>query len=189
MNNEQFFDELVIECLGEDTGEVVLNYLHNNTDFYTAPASTRYHGNFKGGLLEHSLNVFEALSNIPEVSNNYSTESIMKVSLLHDLCKTNFYKVDFRNTKNEAGQWIKVPYYTVKDEYPFGHGEKSVDILRSLGVSLKTEEALAIRWHMGGFEPKEHYNYVSDAYSVYPLAMYLHVADLIATYRTDKKID
>lgn len=149
-----------------------------NSDFFEAPASTRYHGNFKGGLLEHSMKVYEILKT--KVEDNDSTKI---VALLHDICKTNFYKKDFRNVKNN-GVWEQVPYYTIEDTIPYGHGEKSVMMISEY-IKLTPEEKYSIRWHMGYTEPKELYNTIGSAYKKYPLALMMHEADLEATYFYD----
>ena len=114
------------------------------------------------------------------------TEDELKTlkGLLHDLCKANFYKVGTRNVKNDVtGQWEKVPFYQVADQLPYGHGEKSVYLIEHF-MRLKTAEAIAIRWHMGGFDDAVRGGSfaVSDAYNTYPLAVKLHIADLTATY-------
>lgn len=158
------------------------------SDFFTAPASTRYHSSYEGGLAQHSMNVYNMLSRkiddfkMDEIIQfeNIEEENVIIVSLLHDICKANFYKVEMRNTKQD-GQWIQVPYYTVDDRAPLGHGEKSVMILQSY-IKLTRDEMYAIRWHMGGFEPDQNYNTLSKAFSMYPLALALHEADLEATY-------
>ena len=107
------------------------------------------------------------------------------MALLHDICKANYYKVDFRNAKNQVtGEWEKVPYYTVDDTIPYGHGEKSVMMLTEY-IKLTNEEKYAIRWHMGFTEAKENYQYLSVAYKKYPVALLLHEADLEATYFFD----
>lgn len=149
------------------------------TDFYTAPASTRFHMACEGGLLEHSINVYKALKEL--TNGEWSEDTLRVVGLLHDICKINQYKVEMRNKKNEAGEWVKEPYYTTDDMMPLGHGEKSVMIISEF-IKLTKEELYAIRWHMGGYEPKENYNYISKAYEKYPLAVYAHMADLKATY-------
>ncbi len=164
----------------------LINFIEK-TDFYTAPASTRFHGNYEGGLLEHSMKVYEILkykveNSIMEVE--VSDDTLKIVALLHDICKVNYYKVDYRNAKNEAGVWEKVPYYTVDDTIPYGHGEKSVMMLTEY-IKLTSEEKYAIRWHMGFTEPKELYNTISAAFKKYPLALLLHEADLEATYFYD----
>ena len=158
-----------------------------STDFFKAPASTRFHGNFEGGLLQHSMKVYdilkEKLNNTP-VPMNISKDTIKIVALLHDICKVNYYKVDYRNAKNDLGVWEKVPYYTVEDTIPYGHGEKSVMMITEY-MKLTVEEKYAIRWHMGLSEPKELYGTLSAAFSKYPLALMLFEADLEATYLFD----
>ena len=163
--------------------ENLLNFLEKS-DFYTAPASTRFHGNYEGGLLEHSMKVYEILkhkveTNIEKV--DIPEESIIIIGLLHDLCKANFYKVDYRNAKNALGVWEKVPYYTVDDTIPYGHGEKSVMMITEY-MKLTPEEKYSIRWHMGYTEPKELYGTIGEAYKKYPIALLLNEADLEATY-------
>ena len=158
-----------------------------STDFLKAPASTRFHGNFEGGLLEHSMKVYEILKeklNNTPVPMNISEDTIKIVALLHDICKVNYYKVDYRNAKNDLGVWEKVPYYTVEDTIPYGHGEKSVMMITEY-MKLTVEEKYAIRWHMGLSEPKELYGTLSAAFSKYPLALMLFEADLEATYLFD----
>ncbi len=160
----------------------LLEFLEKS-DFYTAPASTRFHGSKEGGLLEHSLKVYEILEQkVANNSLNYQTDeaTIRIVALLHDICKTNFYKVDYRNAKNSLGVWEKVPYYAVEDTIPYGHGEKSVMMISEY-IKLTNEEKYSIRWHMGYTEPKETYNTIGLAYRKYPLALLTHEADLEAT--------
>ena len=157
------------------------------TDFFKAPASTRFHGAFEGGLLEHSMKVYEILDY--KVKNNFidmnvKEDTIKIITLLHDICKANFYKVDYRNAKNSLGEWEKVPYYTVDDQIPYGHGEKSVMMISEY-IKLTPEEKYCIRWHMGFTEPKELYTTTGNAYKKYPLALLLHEADLEATYFFD----
>ncbi len=166
--------------------EDLLAFLEKS-DFYTAPASTRFHGSKEMGLLEHSMKVYEILKQ--KVSNSSipidtTEETIRIVALLHDICKTNFYKIDYRNAKNSLGIWEKVPYYTVDDTIPYGHGEKSVMMISEY-IKLTNEEKYAIRWHMGYTEPKELYTTIGVAYKKYPLALLTHEADLEATYFFD----
>ena len=111
-------------------------------------------------------------------------DTLIIVALLHDICKTNFYKVDYRNAKNARGEWEKVPYYTIDDTIPYGHGEKSVMMLTEY-IKLTPEEKYAIRWHMGFSEPKEVYNTLGAAFKRYPLALLLNEADLESTYFYD----
>lgn len=135
----------------------LIDYLQGGTDFYSAPASTRFHGAEPGGLVRHSMEVYRQLNDIMQMyqdvlDNPIDHDTTLICGLLHDVCKANFYKAGTRNVKNEqTGQWEKVPCYTIDDEMPLGHGEKSVIILQQF-ISLKKEEVLAIRWHMGGFD-------------------------------------
>lgn len=160
----------------------LIDWLENESDFFTAPASTKYHLNREKGLLEHSLNVYKNLDNdlFYNAYDKYSENTVIIVSLLHDICKANFYKTSERNIKKDD-KWVKENYYTIDDLYPVGHGEKSVIIAQKF-INLSDEEIMAIRWHMGFSESKDNYNYVSKAFSMYPLALYLHMADLKATY-------
>ena len=168
------------------------NYLLRS-DFFTAPASTRYHCAYEGGLCEHSINVYRRLlANVKmqfgeEWESKVSHESVAVCGLMHDLCKIDFYKLDYRNVK-ENGEWQRKPYFTREEALPFGHGEKSVYIAGSF-IKLTREEAMAINWHMGGFDTRVRggdYS-VSDAYRMFPLAVLLHAADLEATYIDEKR--
>lgn len=166
----------------------LLAYLEE-CDFFTAPASTRYHGSHPGGLCEHSINVYECLCDYlkrPRARElygmNYSEETIAIVSLLHDVCKTNFYVETTRNVK-EDGVWKTVPYYSIEDQLPYGHGEKSVYIVSSY-MKLTREEAFAIRYHMGFSESNNvtYLNNVGKAYEMFPIAFAVSVADMEASY-------
>lgn len=166
--------------------ENLIDFL-NKTDFFEAPASTRFHGCYEKGLLEHSMKVYEILKEKVKhapIDINISEASIIIIALLHDICKANFYKIDYRNAKNALGVWEKVPYYTVDDTIPYGHGEKSVMMISEY-IKLTPEEKYAIRWHMGYTEPKELYNTIGLAYKKYPIALLTHEADLESTYFFD----
>ena len=186
---EERMKEEFIKLLRETNREGIdklINFLENS-DFFTAPASTRFHGSKENGLVEHSMKVYEILKYKVQnsvVPINTPEESIRIIALLHDICKTNFYKVDYRNAKNELGVWEKVPYYTIDDTIPYGHGEKSVMMLTEY-MKLTNEEKYAIRWHMGYTEPKELYNTIGSAFKKYPIALLTHEADLEATYLFD----
>lgn len=181
---EQFIE--LLKSTKREGIEDLIEFLEK-TDFFKAPASTRFHGDYEGGLLEHSLKVYEILKY--KVENNiegakYSEDTVKLVALLHDVCKANFYKVDYRNAKNALGVWEKVPYYTIDDTIPYGHGEKSVMMITEY-IKLTPEEKYSIRWHMGYTEPKELYNTIGAAYTKYHLALLTHEADLEATYFYD----
>ena len=169
----------------------------NDSDFYSAPASSRFHGAHQGGLLEHSLQVNKDMMVIYEAfrergrlkDGQINLHSIIIASLLHDICKVNFYKQDVRNVKNN-GVWEQVPYYTIDDKLPLSHGEKSVMILQQY-IELTTDEIYAIRWHMGGFDDSAK-SYagglqLSAALDRCPLLVMLHMADLAAVYLLNNK--
>ena len=153
------------------------------TDFFIAPASTRFHAAYEGGLVEHSVNVYNVLTAKHFDPEKDNPESFAIVSLLHDICKAGYYATDFRNKKNERGEWERVPYYTINDKFPYGHGEKSVFLIEKF-MRLKNEEAVAIRWHMGGFDDSARAGSfaIANACEKYPLAVKLHLSDLEATY-------
>lgn len=151
------------------------------SDFFTAPASTRFHDSEEGGLCRHSINVWHHLYNEVGTNGDFSTESLAIVSLFHDICKVGYYTIEMRNSKDENSKWVKVPFYGVDDKLPFGHGEKSVFMLMQ-DMKLTLEESMAIRWHMGLSVPKEDYSTMGKAFNEFPLALYLHLADMKATY-------
>ena len=189
------FIKIFKEKITREGSDKLLEFLEKS-DFFTAPASTRYHGAYEGGLLRHSLNVYECLVEYlardrvkQKYELNVSEESAAIVALLHDICKVNFYTTSFRNRKNEqTGKWEKVPYYTINDTLPYGHGEKSVYMISGF-MRLTRDEAMAIRWHMG-FSGIEDKNMIGKALEMYPLAFALSVADMEASYfleGTDEK--
>lgn len=159
-----------------------------STDFFVAPASTRFHAAYEGGLVEHSVNVYRIMMKKHFVEGEDDAESAAICTLLHDVCKAGFYEVSLRNRKNDAGVWEKVPYYTINDKFPYGHGEKSTFLIERF-MRLKNEEAVAIRWHMGGFDDaaKAGSFAIAHAYEQYPLAVKLHLSDLEATYLCENR--
>ena len=171
--------------------EDFINNWLTKTDFFKAPASTKYHGAYAGGLCEHSLDVYKWANKLSSpLGINVSPDSLMITTLFHDVCKANFYTVDYRNKKNEAGIWEKVPYYTIDDALPLGHGEKSVMIIQKY-IHLTDEEIAAINWHMGFSDMRcssfGGANALSSAFEKYPLAFLIHAADMAATYRDNRK--
>lgn len=189
MTNKEKFIEIYNTYIKREGSDRLLEYLlSKSSDFFEAPASTRYHCAHEGGLLEHSLNVFECLKEYLERDrvkkvfdiNSYSEESVAIVSLLHDLCKVNVYKKSLRNVKDEKGAWQQVPYFEYDDKLPYGHGEKSVYIITGF-MKLSREEAFAIRYHMG-FSGEENKTTIGNALNAFPLALALNISDMEASF-------
>jgi hypothetical protein len=173
------FEEIYRKYIFREGSEELLEWI-KSTDFFSAPASTKFHECYHGGLAEHSAKVFDELIRLlkayPEVRITAETAAI--ISLLHDLCKIGTYKIEYRNRKNEFGQWEKYPVYTFKEDFAYGgHGSKSVYLIQKY-MKLTDEEAVAINCHMGA--TNNDYS-VFEAYRQYPLAFLLHTADMAAT--------
>ena len=191
--NKERFISIYNEKIPRRGADKLLEWLDSGgSAFFTAPASTRYHGAYEGGLCEHSLHVYDCLCSYLERERvkeqyglEYTEESIAIASLLHDLCKINLYRVSYRNAKNEQGVWEKVPYYEYHDMLPYGHGEKSVYIVSGF-MRLTRDEAMAIRWHMG-FSGEENTNTIGKALELYPLALATHIADMESTFYIEGK--
>lgn len=178
------FLALYKENITRDGADDLMEWL-TTSDFFVAPASTKFHGSYAGGLLEHSLNVYDCLVeelDILDIKENYSAETVALVSLLHDICKVNFYKKGIRNVK-ENGLWVTKEVYEIDEKFPCGHGEKSVIILQNF-MSLSAEEIFAIRAHMGGFDTsvKGGDYFISKIFERSKLSVLLHLADMKATY-------
>ena len=187
MTHKERFIQILTEHVKREGLAELLAWLET-TDFYTAPASSRYHCACPEGLVMHSLNVYDLLMEKHFDPKEDNPESAALCALFHDLCKAQFYKVSTRNVKNEqTGAWEKVPYYAIEDAFPYGHGEKSVYLVERF-IRLKPAEAAAIRWHMGGFDEavKGGSFAISHAYERYPLAVKLHLSDLEASYLREK---
>ena len=187
-NYKQEFIDIYKTYITRDGADKLLAWLEK-TDFFTAPASTKFHCACEGGLVMHSVNVYNALrSRYFDEDGGDNEESFAICALLHDICKAQYYKTSMRNVKNEiTGSWEKVPFYAVEDAFPYGHGEKSVFLIERF-LRLKLDEAMAIRWHMGGFDDsaKGGSFAISQAYDRYSLCVKLHIADLEATYLMEK---
>ncbi len=187
MSVKEEFIEIFKQHITRPGADALLDYLEHKSDFFTAPASARYHSAYEGGLCEHSVNVYHCLvdylarARVQELYGlEYSEESIAIVALLHDLCKIGCYKPGTRNVKDADGKWHSVPTYTFDDPLPYGHGEKSVYIANGF-IRLSREEAMAIRWHMG-FSGPEDSRTVGQAFQQFPLAFALSTADMEASY-------
>ncbi len=189
-DNKRRFTDLLRENVKRDGIEKLTDYLENRSDFFIAPASTRFHGSYDGGLAQHSLNVYDCLKDYlsrqrakERYGMDYSEETVAITALLHDICKADVYQRGTRNVKNEQGVWEQVPTYFFEDNLPYGHGEKSVYMITGF-MKLTREEAFAIRYHMG-FSGVEEKNNVSKAFEMFPLAFALSTADMEASYFID----
>ena len=187
-NLKQQFKEKLLST-GRDGMENVIKHLER-LGFFVAPASTKFHLNVKGGLMQHSWNVCntalmlreQMIQMKPELAQKLPVESVIIASLLHDVCKSNIYKDAILNRKNEQGIWEKVPGYEVDySSLPLGHGEKSVIMLLTLGLKLTKDEMLAIRWHMTSwelaFQSPEQKSNLQKAREIAPLCAIIQAAD------------
>ena len=184
---QEEFEEIFRSKVTREGSAAFLEWL-SKTDFFTAPASTKFHCACPCGLVQHSVSVYRTMVERYFDPETDSEESFVICGLLHDVCKAQFYKEGTRNVKNEqTGAWEKKPYYMIEDSFPYGHGEKSVFLIERF-LRLKTSEAIAIRWHMGGFDDAARGGSfaISQAYDRYPLAVKLHLADLESTYLREK---
>ena len=184
---EQFKAKLL--STKRDGMENVIKHL-DRLGFFTAPASTKFHLNVKGGLMQHSWNVCntalmlreQMIQMKPELAQKLPVESVIVASLLHDVCKSNIYKDAILNRKNDQGIWEKIPGYEVDySSLPLGHGEKSVIMLLTLGLKLTKDEMLAIRWHMTAwelaFQSPEQKSNLQKAREIAPLCAIIQAAD------------
>jgi hypothetical protein len=202
--------QALFQTINREGKNQFLEWLTKDTDFFTAPASANGHNNYEGGLVEHSLRVYYNLNALVTLSLNQivdvpsDLDSLILVALTHDICKANFYKGSFKQKKRVDGQgqevlndktgkpvWDTVPYFTIEDQFPLGHGEKSVIILQRF-MTLTDAEIMAIRWHMGGFDDTAR-SYagglaITKAMGKYPLVALLHCADLIASLPEKEEI-
>lgn len=182
--NKQEFKEIFTAWVKRPGAAELLAWLET-TDFFEAPASTKYHGAYPGGLLQHSLNVCREL--MSSLTAQASTESRAICALLHDVCKAGVYHTETKRRKNQDGRWEDYQGYTHKDPFPFGHGEKSVYLIARF-MKLTDEEALAIRWHMGAYDDAARGGgrALSAAMTVSDLVYELHAADMRATQQEQK---
>lgn len=189
-NYKEIFEDYARNIKREGIEKLMTWLKSDKSDFFTAPASTKYHSNIEGGLCMHTVKVYERLvAKLPELKNYYPgltdeaiLEKIAITALFHDLCKVNFYVASTRNVKNEeTGKWEKVPCYNIDDQMPLGHGEKSLFILQSF-MHVERDEAAAILAHMGDFAEQK----TSQCYQKWALALMMHVADIEATYLDER---
>ncbi len=191
MDARDEFLEIFYDNIDRDGADKLVEWL-DKSDFFVAPASGKRHSCYRGGLCQHSINVYKRFVKL--LQNEYgddwtkrvSPESVAIMGLLHDVCKVDTYVEDVKNVKVD-GKWEQKPYFRYEDSLPYGHGEKSVYILSAF-IKLTREEALAINWHMGEYDirTKNGSYMMSDVYYKYPVCFLMHVADLTATYLDEK---
>lgn len=205
-NKEEYIS--LLRSSGKDNIETLITWLTSKSDFFTAPSSSSYHSNYKGGLCEHSLNVYKVAKKLQEhilpMATKFAdpvgsfTDSELLIScLLHDLCKVNFYAETEKLWKDEEApygqQWKKYIAYKIDDKFPLGHGEKSMFIAQNF-IKLTGNECLAIRWHMHFFSPASdldmniHYAFQS-AVEQFPIVSVVAQADTIASFMIEPCID
>lgn len=190
------FKKMYDKYITRDGKDKIMDFI-NKSDFYKAPASTRFHSSIEGGLLLHSILVTICLFNKRqnpiwnEFLKDTTDETLFFVAMMHDICKTYFYSPTWKNVKvyhdggmkKDAGgafDWETQQGWEIDDKYPLGHGEKSCFFLQNM-THLSVEEYSAIRWHMGFADNKDNWGYIGTSMEKYPLVLALHEADLEAS--------
>lgn len=196
MDDKQIFEtwETFKELLRKTKRENIENLIKwlDESDFKFAPASTQYHNNFRGGLLQHSLDVYYHMYDFKSLIDLFELkeDTLILTALLHDICKVYCYQVDYRNVKNENGEWVKTPYYKWQELLPgYGHGTKSVILIQNTGVKLTELEQSMIINHMGfsGTTDTKIIAGVSQLFEKYPQCLILHYADESSTFLKEGK--
>lgn len=176
---KQHFMELWQQYVQRRLGAIDFAKWLESTDFFVAPASTKYHGAFPGGLAAHSVEVAEETLRLLDMHGAPDLRgSAVLCALVHDVCKTNYYKEGTKRQKGLDGEWHDMRTYSVQDKLPLGHAEKSIYLVQRY-MSLSEKEAVAIRWHMGAYCDQQQYSAMGQAFDTNPLALFLHLADMI----------
>lgn len=196
--NRSEFVELLYSTGREGMDEVIGQL--EELGFFQAPASSKFHLNHEGGLLEHSLNVCKVglmlreqmLALKPDLEESLNKESVIIAALLHDICKANIYQKCIRKRKDRLGQWVDYETYELDySDFPLGHGEKSVIVLLRMGLDLSDDEIMAIRWHMSAWDlpfqsPDLKANF-DTAKRLCPLCSLIQAADGLASNLLESK--
>ena len=193
--NKKEFISLIYSIEREFNKDRLIEWLENRSDFFTAPASSKYHGSYEGGLCNHSLNVYYSLKNlaqnflsyeIDQEGNQhfkYSEDSLKIVGLLHDISKANYYEKYFRNVKDEKGNWVQVPEYKVRDDrFIFGSKEQTAEFMVSNFIPLTVDERISILHSSGGQAYDSTQTNVATIFNACELTTLLHTADLLSTF-------
>lgn len=193
--NKQTFIKLTSSIERENADIEGLIEKLNKSDFFSAPASTKYHNAFAGGLCEHSLNVYSHLCGLikliypDEKTCPYSSDTLKIVALFHDLSKMNFYKISEKNVKTEDNHWVKEPFICVRDvneRFLYGNHEQTSLYMLSTFIPLSLVEEISILHHHAGMSDDCAKDNISAIYNKYPLAVLLHLADMLATYISER---
>lgn len=192
MNEQKTAFINLMNSTGREGIDKLINYLETKTDFFTAPASSKFHNNFEGGLLEHSLNVYKNFKALLELRGiEFDDASIIITSLCHDLCKANYYIKEQRNKKVD-GKWESYDFWSTNKNptIPLPHSSRSIRLIKSF-ISLKFEEELIIYYHMGpyGGEDYEYKNLLQSVNEKYPTTLLFYIADLMSSYLDEKKLE
>lgn len=197
-HNRSEFVELLYSTGREGMDEVIGQL--EELGFFQAPASSKFHLNHEGGLLEHSLNVCKVglmlreqmLALKPDLEESLNKESVIIAALLHDICKADIYQKCIRKRKDRLGQWVDYETYELDySDFPLGHGEKSVIVLLRMGLDLSDDEIMAIRWHMSAWDlpfqsPDLKANF-DTAKRLCPLCSLIQAADGLASNLLESK--
>lgn len=201
MTKEQIRNEIIrlLESTQREGVENVIKTI-DALGFFEAPASTKFHLNYAGGLAEHSLNVCKVALMLrkqmiemkPELKEHLPEDSVIISTLLHDVCKADIYKEAIKKRQNASGRWEEYQGYDVDyNNFPLGHGEKSVIVLLRMGLNLTDDEIMAIRWHMSAWdlsfqspEAKGNYNAAKERC---PLCSLVRAADNLSANLLERK--
>ena len=199
--NKEEFISLIRSINREFDKEKLINWLENKSDFFTAPASTKYHCSYEGGLCEHSLNVYYALKNLncnymlelPLTEEEqeqgvafkfeYDEDTLKIVGLLHDISKANYYETYTKNVKDSNGNWQQVQDYKIKeDRFIYGNDEQNTEFMVSTFVPLTVDEKVALLHKSGGKSFDSTQENIPTIFNKYKLAALLHCADMLSCY-------
>lgn len=199
MTNKEEFIELLRSTNRDGVEDCIVDL--QELGFFEAPASTKFHLNEEGGLVQHSLNLCHVALKVREsmielddsLRELLPKDSVIISTLLHDVCKADIYKKAIKRQKNAYGMWTDVSGYDVDySNFPVGHGEKSVIVLLRSGLDLTDDEIIAIRWHMQAwdlaFQSAEAKANLNTAKQIYPLLTLIQVADGLASNLLERKV-
>ena len=199
VNKERFVE--LLKSTQREGVEYVIEDLET-LGFFEAPASSTQHLNYDGGLVEHSLNVYDMavmlkeqiIARRPDLEKLLPTESIIIASLLHDVCKADIYRKVMRRRKDAIGTYEEYQAYEVDySNLPIGHGEKSVIMILRSGMYLEDDEVIAIRWHMSAwdlpFQSFELSKSLNVARDKSPLCSLIHTADSLAANLLERNLE